>query len=356
MTGIGFAVFGVTGALIISRQPRNLVGWLLLLEGSLAFPWPLDLYFNNLVQPPAQPSIWFMAGLWLWGWLWLWYIFPILFLPLFFPTGKLPSRRWRWLVVFGLGLCAFFILFITLLADWVSLDESWSVPNPIGIGFLPTDSFPMALWVILLLSFAALSVASLFIRYRRAQPVERRQIKWLLYAAGLFFVVYASGFVLSDVQQGPGNALFSFLLFLGVMAFPIAIAIAILRYRLYDIDIIIRKTLQYTAVTALLALIYFGSVFLLQRLFSSLTGQQSPLILVVSTLLIAALFAPLRRRIQDGIDRRFYRKKYNAQQVLAQFARTARDETDLNALVADLERVIQETLQPEEVRVWLRKG
>ncbi len=131
--------------------------------------------------------------------------------------------------------------------------------------------------------------------------------------------------------------------------------VAVLKYRMYDVDIVIRKTLQYSAVTALLALIYFGSVFLLQRLFSSVSGQQSPLALVVSTLLIAALFAPLRRRIQDAIDRRFYRRKYNAQQVLAQFARTARDETDMDALLAELERVVQETLQPEGVRVWIRK-
>ncbi len=138
---------------------------------------------------------------------------------------------------------------------------------------------------------------------------------------------------------------------------------------MFDIDIIIRKTLQYTAVTTLLALIYFGSVFLLQRLFSTVSGQQSPLALVVSTLLIAALFAPLRHRIQDGIDRRFRSlrfaqdKKYNARQVLAQFARTARDETDpslslrtgMDAPLAELERVIQETLQPEHVSVWLRK-
>ena len=136
--------------------------------------------------------------------------------------------------------------------------------------------------------------------------------------------------------------------------FPAMIGVAVFKYRLCDIDVVIRKTLVYSALTGLLALIYFGGVILLQRLFGALTGvEQSTLAVVVSTLGIAALFTPLRRRIQDGIDRRFYRKKYDSQQVLAQFALTARDETDLDALTGELARVVQETMQPERVSVWL---
>ncbi len=204
-------------------------------------------------------------------------------------------------------------------------------------------------------------VAQVF-RYRSiSNAVQRQQIKWAVF--GFAVTLIPLGIVLITVaslgtdifETNSAASALGFLVWTAfLIVFPLSIMVSILRYRLWDIDIIIRKTVQYSAVTALLALIYFGSVFLLQRLFSSATGQQSPLILVVSTLLIAALFAPLRRRIQDAIDRRFYRKKYNAQQVLAAFARTARDETDMDALLAELERVVQETLQPEGVRIWLR--
>ena len=225
------------------------------------------------------------------------------------------------------------------------------VRNPLG--FLTEDAFPFPVWAVLLLSFAGMSVASLFVRYRRASLMTRSQIKWLLYAAALFFLIYAVSFVFNNTSKSVDqyvNIAISF----GVLMFPAAIAIAILRYRLYDIDIIIRRTAVYAVLTGLLALVYFGSVVLLQQAFGKLTGvEQSPLAIVISTLVIAALFTPLRRRIQEWIDRRFFRKKYNAEQVLAAFALTARDETDLDALTAELVRVVQETMQPESVSVWL---
>jgi len=352
MTFMMFAVFAVTGALIVSHQPRNTVGWLLMIEAALVFVWPLDTYFNNLTQAPTNPSLLMLLGLWLYGWLWLWFIFPLLFIPLFFPTGRPPSPRWRWLIVLGLGLCLFFILFITFAKEFGAGDESWSVPNPIG--FLSGDSFPIALWAVLLLSFAALCVISLLVRYRRAQRTEREQIKWLLYAATLFFLVYAITFVISDLE-GIISDLLWVILNLTILLLPVAIAVAILRYRLYNIDLIIRKTLVYALLSGLLALVYFGLVVLLQSAFDSFTGQQSPIVIVISTLVIAALFVPLRRRVQAVIDRRFFRKKYDAQQVLAQFAQTARDETDMEALTAELMRVVQETMQPTAVDLWFTK-
>jgi MFS family permease len=348
---IVLAVFGVTGALILSHQPRNAVGRLMMLEGTLIFAWPVAKTYESLAAPPAQPSALFLLGLWFAGWSWLWLIFPLLFVILYFPTGRLPSPRWRWLRALGLGLVVYFMVVLALLPELNAPGEPppWTVPNPIGIASL---AFSMPVWSVLLLTLVFGSVASLFVRFRRADPVERSQLKWLLYAGGVFLVVYAGAGFGADMG---GSDIFEVALVLSILSLPVAIAVAILRYRLYDIDLVIRKTLLYAVLTALLALVYFGSVILLQQVFGALTGiEQSTLAVVISTLAIAALFTPLRRRVQDAIDRRFYRKKYDAQQVLAQFAQTARDETDLDALLAELVRVVDETLQPEHVSVWLR--
>ena len=344
--------FGVTGALILSHQPRHTVGRLMMLEGTLIFAWPIVTYYASLAAPPAQPSALFLLGLWFVNWSWLWLIFPLLFVILYFPTGRLPSPRWRWLRTLGLGLVIYFMVVCALLPEVNGPGEPvpWRVPNPIGIASLEF-SFPV--WIALLLTLVVGSVASLFVRFRRADPVERSQLKWLLYAGGVFLVVYAGGF--APGLGGSGNDIYEIALSLSILLLSVAIAIAIFRYRLYDIDVVIRKTLVYSVLTALLGLVYFGSVILLQRLFGTLTGiEQSTLAVVISTLAIAALFTPLRRRIQDAIDRRFFRKKYNAQQVLAQFAQTVRDETDMDVLLAELVRVVEETLQPEHVSVWLR--
>jgi hypothetical protein len=236
-----------------------------------------------------------------------------------FPDGHFVPRWMRW--VFLVSIVATFSIFVGL-----------------KLSFVDVVTYPLFLLV----------MAAQVYRYRRVSNyVERKQTKWVVFG---FVVSMGFSLIASLIYKQLSPPL--------INVFPLAFTIAILRSHLWDIDIIIRKTLVYTVLTALLALIYFSSVVLLQRLVGVLTGvaEGSPLTVVVSTLAIAALFTPLRRRIQDIIDRRFFRKKYDAQRVLAAFAVTARDETDLDALTAELAGVVQETMQPERVSVWLRSS
>jgi hypothetical protein len=188
--------------------------------------------------------------------------------------------------------------------------------------------------------------------------VSRAQLRWAItgFVAGLllFGLNFPLGF--GWVTDLFWINVFDILSSLSSVMIGAGLAVAVLRYRLYDIDLIIRRTVQYAVLSVLLALVYFGMVILLQSVFNSVSGQQSPFAIVISTLVIAALFAPLRRRIQNVIDRRFYRQKYDAQQVLAQFAQTCRDETDMDALTAELQHVIQQTLQPEQITIWYRQA
>ena len=348
--------FAFVAALIVARQPRNIIGWLMM---ALPLAFIMDVFSRSYLEqfptPPAEVTTLLFIAVLFNNISWLFLIFPLFFTMLLFPDGRLPSPRWRWVSVAGLGLftfAAFYILFQSSLS--LLENEAWILANPIGLLPADTSALDTAFFVGLIL-MTLLCVAAPFVRYRRAAGVEREQIKWLFYATGLFALAYIPNFFLTDEAGAPLVESLSWVFNLAVMAIPAAIAIAILRYRLYDIDVIIRKTLLYGALTGLLALVYFGSVVLLQGLFEALTGQSSPIVIVISTLLIAALFIPLRRRLQRAIDRRFYRQKYDAQQVLAQFAKTARDEVELEALTAELARVTRETVQPESLTIWLRE-
>jgi hypothetical protein len=206
------------------------------------------------------------------------------------------------------------------------------------------------------------SALSLVLRYRRSRGEEREQIKWIAFAASVVVIVYLIAMVGSLFFPlgwgGAGTPLWLGLLqqaaLVSFTAVPIAVGFAVLKYRLYDIDIVINRTLVYGSLTVTLVALYFGGIVVLQRIFVTLTGQQSTLAVVASTLLIAALFTPLRRRIQSFIDRRFYRRKYDARKTLEAFSATLRDETDLEALNDDLVGVVRETMQPAHVSVWLR--
>ena len=350
----------MVGALIISRQPRNLIGWLLL--GPAAFSYVVNPFLPDVqswTAAPSQATLSVYLTLWFKGWDWLLLIFPVFLIMLLFPTGRPPSRRWNWVGYLAMGMVAVF-LFVATFADTFSLEGvSWSVPNPIGfisLSFLDGPVF-IAPWTVGLLVLAVSCVSSLVVRYRRASLLERQQIKWLLYACGLFGAWYALVliFYLFEGVIILGTGIFSLLTFLIMATIPVAIAIAILRYRLFDIDVIIRKTLVYAALTATLALVYFGSVVLLQSMVTAVGGQQTAVTTVISTLLIAALFTPLRRRIQNDIDRRFFRRKYDAEKVVAAFGASLREEVDLDDLQAHILSVVEETLQPENAGLWLRE-
>ncbi len=347
--------FALVGALIVFQRPDNVIGWLMLVPTSVyVVGFFTGNYLDQFSVPPSEPTLIFYSIALMNDALWLALIFPLLFTLLLFPNGRPPSARWRWILVAGLGLCAFLILFGLAMPTFTLIQyDNWEITNPIG--FLPEGTeFPEAPWFVSLIIMTLLCVAAPIVRYRRSAGVEREQIKWLFYAAGLFALIYIPSFFITDEQGDFLTDWVGLIFLLGVMAIPAAIAIAILRYRLYDIDVIIRKTLLYGLLTGLLAIIYFGGVLILQSLFESITGQRSPVAIVISTLLIAALVGPLRRRLQRIIDRRFFRQKYDAQQVLAQFAQTARDEVDLESLTAELARVTRETVQPESVTIWLK--
>jgi len=293
--------------------------------------------------------IWFSN----WGWLLL--IFPLLHIPLLFPNGRPPTPRWRWVSVAAIAWATLFVLMVTFSQQLTTPDLVFD--NPIGFLRENTVELLAGVWVAGLLALIVVCAVALFVRYQRANDTEREQIKWLLYACAVFLVVFASGNVGGVAGSSSlGGYIYGVFFGLSLVMLPTAIGSAILRYRLYEIDIVINRTLVYGALTVTLALVYFGGVATIQAIFRALTGQeqQPQLAIVVSTLIIAALFNPLRRRIQSFIDRRFYRRKYDAAKTLEAFSAKLRDETDLEALNNELVGVVRETMQPAHVSLWLR--
>jgi len=346
----------LVGALIASRQPRNPVGWFIL---GHAFCFSLGEFgrqyaiYGVFTRPGSLP----FSRAMIWPTYWIWYpglILLLSMLPLYFPNGRLVSGGWKWVtrLVVVFGACA------TGLAMVRSDDiEAKGLPNPLGIESLSDGARTLSSVLDILLSagwllLGSVAVASLIVRFIQSRRVERQQLEWFLYAVVLLLVVNTASQLFSS-ELLP-SAVREFLFVFTLEGLWVAIGIAILRYRLYDIDIIINRTLVYGSLTATLVAIYFGGIVVLQRVFVALTGEQSTLAVVASTLIIAALFNPLRRRIQSFIDRRFYRKKYDARKTLEAFSFKLRDETDLEALGVELMGVVRETMQPAHVSLWLR--
>jgi hypothetical protein len=343
--------FSVVGAFIASRQPRNAIGWLFcgvgLMVGINCLAGGYAEFRLSVSSAPgslAETAAWFAS----WSWSLLVYV-PTAFLLLLFPNGRLPSPRWRpvaWCAVLGLvGFLAGYTLNPGPLEDFPQITNPYGVESPI------VEAVGLAGALLASVSMVA-SAASLIVRMRRAGRAQRQQIKWLAYGGALAVgAVFASG-VIAIWSHNASIAVVSF----GLLGVPIFTGVAIARYRLYDIDIVINRTLVYGSLTLTLALVYFGGVAATQTIFRALTGQEQlpQLVIVASTLVIAALFNPLRRRIQSFIDHRFYRNKYDARKTLEAFSVKLRDETDLAALNGELVEVVTETMQPAHVSIWLR--
>jgi MFS family permease len=345
------AAFSVVGALIASHRPENPIGWIFLTVGffyGLLIAADEYAIYALLTNPGSLPLG--AEASWLGQWIWAPGLGLILvFLPLLFPDGHPPSHRWRpvaWLGGLSIGLAVVssaILLWPERGPALVTGDESPSHVVQVLVVFVASP---------LMLLAGVGAVISLFVRFRWARGDGRQQIKWFASAAALT-LVWILVFGQSTLRGLPG-VIVDLSALVVIPSIPIATGIAILRYRLYDIDRIINRTLVYGALTAMLVALYFGGIVVLQRIFVILTGQQSTLAVVASTLAIAALFVPLRRKVQGFVDRRFYRKKYDARKTLEAFSAKLRDETDLEALNSELVGVVRETMQPAHVSLWLR--
>jgi hypothetical protein len=360
MAVVGYAF---VGALVAARLPHNAVGWILLITGiTLVLGALVDANLLSDTAPARELSAWLSD--------WTWYIWLTLagiFLPLLFPNGRVLSPRWRPVLWLGLAALALSVVGAAFEPGRLHVDSPVPVENPVGIGGAVGDALPVVgrMGDVLSAVAFALAAASLVTRFRRSRGVERQQLKWFAYvgllaAAGL---AVAMAQVLVGVQPGEdaeggwlevvGAVGWFTALFAIVVGIPIATGMAILRHRLYDIDVVINRTLVYGALTATLLLSYLGLVLLLQLALGPLT-EDNGLAIAGSTLGVAALFRPLRGRIQELVDRRFYRRKYDAGQTIEHFGARLRDEVELDALSAELRGVVADTMQPAHLSLWLR--
>ena len=348
--------FAGVGALIAARQPENLIGWLLLGIGmGLSVTGTCDGAIEyGLAHPGSVPGLGFFALVSSFAFLMFFILFFLVLLLL--PNGRLLTPRWR-IVVWGIGLLAIVELALVVrpgpMDDWVKE----GIRNPLGVQALePVTS--VLYQAEIALSFACLisSLASVVVRFRRSTGVERAQLRWIaaaVTATGVTWVTMAiGGLILGD---RPAADILWALAILSITFIPIGIGIAVMRYRLYEIDRVISRTLVYAAVTVVLGASYVGLVLAGQAIFSSFTGG-SNLAIAASTLLVAALFLPVRSRVQRFVDRRFYRRRYDAQRTLEGFGARLREQIDLGTLEHDLRGVVTETMQPAHASVWLREA
>jgi hypothetical protein len=352
LTAIVFSTFAVVSAVVAARRPRNPVGWLI---GAGAFLWALAVLANSVYwhiafgRPHAPAAADYVA--WLGNWTFLPAFLLLLGLvPLLFPTGAPPGPRWRkvgWIAALAGSVAAVGNALAPGPMD--SSDFAW-IDNPFGIGGLALGTVSDVSFA--LVGAAALAgIASLVVRYRRAHGIERLQLRWVAGAACLL-VLFAVGGDLASDWLGSGAGWAGTLI--GLLCVAVAVAVSMLRYRLYDIDVVINRALVYTGLTAMLAATYLACVLVLQVVLGGATGD-SGLAVAASTLAVAGLFRPARARIQESVDHRFYRRKYDAQRTVEELSARLRDQVDLATLDRELRAVVRETLQPTQVSLWLRE-
>jgi hypothetical protein len=349
--GLMTVAFAALGALVASRRPRNPIGWILVVSPlCLAFTQVArDWYTHTLYADPGSLPL-APGVMWAANWAWVPGFMPLLtLLLLLFPDGRPPSPRWR--AVGWLAAAAMCLLIAGYAFAPGPLEDYPRVENPLGIAGPLGDALEVfrAVGFPLFALAAITSMASLAVRFRRSHGVERQQLKWMAAAAAL---VVATWLVNAIFDQLVGRDI-SMILPLALLSLPVAAAIAVLRYRLWDLGLVVRRTLVYGALSATLAGSYLGLVLLLQLVLEPLTSD-SGLAIAGSTLAVAALFRPARRRIQEVVDRRFYRRRYDAARTVERFGARLRDEVELESLSDELRGVVRETVQPAHVSLWLR--
>ncbi len=348
------AVFGIVGAVVAQHSPANPVGWLFLGNALTEGWYELAAGYTHYslgasVLPGAAWSAWLST--------WQSALSPLLLslAILFFPDGRLPSRRWRpavWFCVIGTVP----VLVVATLAPG-SITDFATVTNPVGLeGLRPLRGMPFDVAVP---AYLLLSAASVVVRFRRSHGVERQQVKWFAWSGAMLVLLIVSAGIAETLQGGPGGS--TALEIIGPLAFAVALSglpvtagIAILRHRLYDIDRLINRTLVYGALTATLVATYLGAVLLFRFALDPLVGG-SDLAVAASTLAVAALFGPMRARLQTFVDRRFFRSRYDGERTLHDFSSRLRSEISLTAVGSDLRTVVGDTMQPTHVSLWLRE-
>ena len=347
-------VLTAVGAVVATRRPGHPIGWLLVASGLMsALQFLFGEYAATTLALGAERLSGGPTSAWLSILMQILSFFPLLLLLLLFPTGRLLSSRWR--IVAWVGICGVSLGAATEALRPGPLETFASIDNPFGVDAAILDLIRSAAPRLVLAALLG-ALLSLIVRLVRSQGEERQQVKWFVAAAVRgFLTLFGISLLSSELGidlGGLGNWIWAIV----GASLPLAIGLAILKYRLYEIDIIINRALVYGLLTATLALVYLGGVAATEAIFRSLTSQeqQPQLVIVASTLVIAALFSPLRRSIQSFIDRRFYRRRYDARKTLEAFSVTLRDETDLDALNDDLVGVVRETMQPAHASLWLR--